>query len=187
MVAFRWDCPMIGSSGRAAGIAGQSHRSQSSSASIARRMGAGSIGQAATIRARSAAKATASDTAPDFAAPWAKKPIFPVFLRGVPVLSSPLWFSTYRAKLFCVNNLAFLLRRQKASLVHMWCTKCAREDGGEVLSSADRAVSGSARSPISSTTVAGGSTIWMGSGRSAAVPGRTSRWPSNCPPRSTPS
>jgi hypothetical protein len=45
----------VGSAGRVAKIAGPYYRLQSSRASIARRMGAGSIGQAATIRARSAA------------------------------------------------------------------------------------------------------------------------------------
>ena len=90
MVAFRRVGWVSGSPGSAAGFAGQSHCSQSTSASIARRMGAGSIGQTATIRARSAAKTPTSATAPEFAAPWSKKPIFPAFSRGVLVLSSPL-------------------------------------------------------------------------------------------------
>ncbi len=98
MVAFRRVGRMIGSSGRAAGIAGQSHCVQSDSASIARRMGAGSSGQAATIRARSAAKTPTSETAPEFAAPSARNCEFPAFSRGVPVLSSPLVIFAGRGK-----------------------------------------------------------------------------------------
>jgi hypothetical protein len=55
-------------------------------------MGEESVGQAATMRARSVAMAAASSTAPDSAAPWAKNPKFPVFFEGVPVLSSPLMY-----------------------------------------------------------------------------------------------
>ncbi len=90
MVAFRRVGRMIGSAGRAAGIAGHPYRPQSSKASIARRMGAGSMGQAATIRARSAAKAAASSTAPEFAPPSSELLEFPVFSWGVLVPCPPL-------------------------------------------------------------------------------------------------
>lgn len=90
MLAFRRVGRMIPSSGSFARITSQSYRSQSSNASIARRMGAESIGQTATIWARSAARLAASATAPEFAAPSAKSREFPAFSRGVPVLSSPL-------------------------------------------------------------------------------------------------
>jgi hypothetical protein len=85
------ESPLVGGARKAAeSMIVSPHRSHSTSASIARRMGAESIGQTATIRANSAAKTPTSETAPDCAAHGSKNLEFPVFSGGVLVLSSPL-------------------------------------------------------------------------------------------------
>jgi hypothetical protein len=70
-------CRLPSASGRS--IRGEHHCWQSSRARIARRIDAASVGQAATMRARSAGKPAGTATAPDSAPPSAERLESPVF------------------------------------------------------------------------------------------------------------